>query len=51
MIRRFNVEAYRIEYARPDAKRNFWTGRYPAEGTVSAFLCDGCGRVLLYGNR
>jgi hypothetical protein len=33
----------------PEAKRSFWTGRYPIEGKVAACMCDDCGRILLYG--
>jgi hypothetical protein len=50
MIRAGGFEAYRLEYALPDAKPNFWSSRIPAQGTVSAYLCDQCRRVLFYGN-
>jgi hypothetical protein len=33
----------------PEAKQSFWTGRYPVEGRIVAFICEGCGRILLYG--
>ena len=38
-----------VEYTVPDAKRSFWTGKYLVEGRVAAFMCDSCGRMLLYG--
>jgi hypothetical protein len=44
----YNVHAA-LEYAVPDAKRGFWTGRFPIEGRVGAFMCDSCGRLVLYG--
>ncbi len=36
-------------YMAVEAKQSFWTGRYPVEGQVAACMCDGCGRILLYG--
>ena len=38
-----------VEYTVPEAKRSFWTGLYPVEGKVVAFMCDTCGRMSLYG--
>ena len=38
-----------LEYALPEAKRSRWHGRFPVAGTVVACMCDGCGRILLYG--
>ena len=38
-----------LEYTVPEAKRSFWTGILPIEGKIIAYMCDGCGRVLLYG--
>ena len=38
-----------LEYTVPDAKRSFWTGLLPIEGKIAAYRCEGCGRVLLYG--
>jgi hypothetical protein len=38
-----------LSYMAAEATRSFWTGRYPIEGKVTACLCDGCGRILLYG--
>ncbi len=37
-----------LEYAVSDAKRSKWRGRFPVEGRVHAYMCDACGRVLLY---
>jgi hypothetical protein len=39
-----------LEYTVPEAKRSIWTGLLPIEGKISAFMCDGCGRVILYGH-
>jgi hypothetical protein len=38
-----------LEYALPEAKRSFWLGLLPVAGVVAACMCDGCGRILLYG--
>ncbi len=38
-----------FEYAPADAARSFWTGRYPIEGKVEAYLCAGCGRIAMFG--
>jgi hypothetical protein len=38
-----------MEYTVPEAQRGFWMGRYPVEGRVAAYMCDHCGRLLLYG--
>jgi hypothetical protein len=38
-----------IRYALPEARRNFWTGAFPVEGKLAAYMCDGCARVFLYG--
>jgi hypothetical protein len=38
-----------LTYTVPEAKRSFWTGLFPAEGRVTACMCDCCGRILLYG--
>ncbi len=37
-----------LEYAAGDAKRGIWLGRFPIEGRIKSFMCDMCGRVLLY---
>ncbi len=38
-----------LEYAVGESKRSEWTGQFPVQGRVHAYMCDGCGRVLLYG--
>jgi hypothetical protein len=38
-----------LSYRLPDDSRSFWTGAYPTEGTVRAFMCGACGRIALYG--
>ena len=38
-----------VEYALPNTKRGFWSGGYPKEGRVEAFMCSHCGRITLYG--
>ncbi len=40
-----------VEYTIPNVKRSFWTSRYPVTGKVAAFMCDECGRIVLYGTR
>ena len=37
-----------LEYAVVEATRSKWTGQVPVEGNLHAYMCDGCGRVLLY---
>jgi hypothetical protein len=39
----------KLIYMAPEAKRSFWTGRLPVEGKVTPYMCDGCGRILMYG--
>jgi hypothetical protein len=39
-----------LEYTVPEAHRSYWTGHFPVEGKIAAYMCDGCGRVLLYGH-
>ena len=38
-----------LEYTVPVARRSFWSGRYPVEGEIDAFLCERCGEVRLFG--
>ncbi len=38
-----------LQYAVPEADRSFWMARFPIAGTVAAYMCDHCGRILLYG--
>jgi hypothetical protein len=40
-----------LEYRLPDDRVSFWTGKYPTAGPVEAFLCQECGRIVLYGAR
>ena len=40
-----------IEYALPDAKRGFWSGRLAVAGSVQAYICENCGRILLYSRQ
>ncbi len=37
-----------LEYSAGDAKRGKWLGNFPIEGQIKSFMCDKCGRVLLY---
>lgn len=39
-----------LEYTLPEARRSFWTGRYEIAGKVTAYLCESCGRIVLYGD-
>lgn len=39
------------EYTYPDAKKGKFLGRYPVEGQIKAFMCQWCGRVVLYARR
>jgi hypothetical protein len=38
-----------IKYTVADAKRSFLRELFPVKGKVAACMCDGCGRILLYG--
>jgi predicted RNA-binding Zn-ribbon protein involved in translation (DUF1610 family) len=38
-----------LEYTVQEAKRSVWTGLRPIEGKITAYMCNGCGQVLLYG--
>jgi hypothetical protein len=38
-----------LEYAPPDTTRSCWTGRFPGQGKVEAYLCGDCGRIALFG--
>jgi hypothetical protein len=38
-----------LEYTLPEARRSFWLGVFPVEGKVRAYMCDHCGRILLFG--
>jgi len=37
-----------LEYSGTEAKRS-WTGKLPLEGKITAFMCQDCGRVILFG--
>ena len=37
-----------LDYTMADAERGMWFGRFPIEGRIEGFMCDECGRVLLY---
>lgn len=37
-----------LDYAAADVERGIWLGRFPIEGQIEGFMCDKCGRVLLY---
>ena len=41
----------RLTYSLAGGRPSFWTSRYPVEGTVSAFLCDHCGRIAAMATR
>ena len=38
-----------FEYAAIDAQQSAWTSRFPVEGRVTAFMCQDCGAVRLFG--
>jgi hypothetical protein len=38
-----------ITYSLPESRPSFWTSSVPVEGSLAAYLCDQCGRVMLYG--
>jgi hypothetical protein len=38
-----------LAYRLPDDKRSFWTGQYATAGLVQSFMCQGCGRIAMYG--
>jgi hypothetical protein len=37
------------EYTTPEAKRHWFTKRFPPAGTVGAQMCPDCGLIRLYG--
>jgi hypothetical protein len=37
------------EYALVESKRGVWTGQFPVEGKIAAFMCPKCGRITHYG--
>ena len=38
-----------LEYRMPEDRLSFWTGKFPTAGLVQAFMCEGCGRIAMYG--
>jgi hypothetical protein len=40
-----------LEYRLPEDQLSFWTGLYPTAGEVMAYMCEGCGRIALYGRK
>jgi hypothetical protein len=38
-----------LEYALYEGGRSLWSGRFPVEGVVRAYICDQCARILLFG--
>jgi hypothetical protein len=38
-----------IAYTLAETKPNFWLGTLPIAGHVTPYLCEGCGRIALYG--
>ena len=46
----YRTQSTFLKYTVPEAKRSIWTGAYPIEGDIVAYMCDSCGRVLLYGH-
>jgi predicted RNA-binding Zn-ribbon protein involved in translation (DUF1610 family) len=43
------TEHNEMEYALAESKRGIWTGRFPIEGKVAAFMCPQCGRIAHFG--
>ncbi len=39
-----------LTYRLPDDRVSFWSGKYPTAGVVRSYLCEGCGRIALYGD-
>ena len=39
-----------LEYAAPDAERGFWMKRYPVAGKITAYMCQDCGAIRLFGH-
>ena len=38
-----------MEYAAPDARRHWFSSRFPVAGHVTARICSDCGRIVLHG--
>jgi hypothetical protein len=39
-----------LQYAAADAQRHWFSGQIPKAGIVRGYLCEACGRILLYGH-
>lgn len=44
-----NMQRPGLAYTLPGAKRGFWSSQFPTEGKVASFICESCGRIMLYG--
>lgn len=44
-----NAGAVPLRFGTREAKTSFWSGAFPAEGTVMAFMCSSCARIAFYG--
>ena len=42
-------EHHEAEYALVESKRGLWSGQFPVEGKVVAFMCPQCGKITHYG--
>jgi hypothetical protein len=40
-----------LEYRLPEDRLSFWSGNYPTAGKVTAYMCEDCGRIALYGRK
>ena len=40
-----------LTYRLPDDTVSSWTGKYPTAGVVQGYMCAGCGRIALYGDK
>ena len=40
-----------LTYRMQDDRASFWTGKYPTQGVVQAYLCAECGRIALFGDK
>lgn len=39
-----------LHYTVSEAKQSVWTGLFSVAGKIAAYMCDGCGHILLYGD-
>ena len=49
LISRSHGRISNLEYALANSKVSFWTGHRPIAGTVTAYRCEVCGLLKLYG--